>query len=301
MWTARGRSIGENGDVTDPVLETLVTGLVLPEGPRWHEGALWLSDIGGGRVLRVDPDSGAVDLITDAIGMPSGLGFLPDGDPIVVAMDEHKVYRLTPGGPKEHADLDEHCGGMLNDMIVDSQGRAYVDANGHSFFSEQHREPMTPDVLVLVTPDGKTRVVTEPMKGPNGVILTEDERTLISAESPGGQLTAFDVEADGTLTNRRLFASVGTAPDGICLDAEGAVWAAAPVTGEFLRVKEGGEITDRIPTPGRIALACVLGGEDRQTLFMMTAAPHDLNVLRVFKTDGAILKTKVAVPGAGRP
>ena len=284
-----------------PEFETVVTGLVIPEGPRWHDGSLWLSDIGGNRVLKVDAGAKAVEVITDALTMPSGLGFLPDGDPIVVSMDERKVYRLTPGGPKEHADLRQYCSGMLNDMIVDTQGRAYVDANGHSFFAEHSDEPRTDDVLVLVTPDGDTRVVTEPMKGPNGVILTEDERTLISAESPGARLTAFDVQPDGSLTNQRLFAECGTAPDGICLDAEGAVWVAAPVAGEFLRVKEGGEITDRIPLDDRIALACVLGGPDRRTLFMMTAAPHDLSVLKVKKTDGAVLRTQVTVPGAGRP
>jgi sugar lactone lactonase YvrE len=287
--------------VSDRALDVLVTGLVIPEGPRWHEGSLWLSDIGGDRVIRVDPATGAVDVVTDALTMPSGLGFLPDGDPIVVSMDERKVYRLTPGGPKEHADLRPFCSGMLNDMIVDSQGRAYVDANGHSFFADHTAEPRTPDVLVLVTPDGDARVVAEEMTGPNGVILTEDERTLISAESPAARLTAFDVEADGSLSNRRLFADVGTAPDGICLDAEGAVWVAAPVAGEFLRVLDGGEIAERIPVPGRIALACVLGGPDRRTLFMMTAAPHDLSVLKVKKTDGSVVTTEVAVPGAGRP
>jgi sugar lactone lactonase YvrE len=289
------------GPVTDPVPERVVSGLVIPEGPRWHKGSLWLSDIGGNRVIRVDPGSGEEETVTDAFTMPSGLGFLPDGDPLVVSMDEKKLYRITPGGPKEHADLRVHCSGMLNDMIVDSQGRAYVDANGHSFFAEQHDEPMTPDVLVLVTPDGEARVVADELRGPNGVRLTEDERTLISAESPAGRLTAFDVEADGSLTNRRLFADIGTAPDGMCLDAEGAVWAACPVTGEFVRVLDGGEITHRIPVPGRIALACVLGGEDRRTLFMMTAAPHDLSVLRVKKTDGAVERIQVDVPGAGRP
>src|SRR5262249_33908200 len=203
---------GHMSEHTD--LETVVSGLVIPEGPRWHEGSLWLSDIGGGRVLRGGPANGDVEVVTDALTMPSGLGFLPDGDPIVVSMDERKVYRLTPGGPKEHADLRQFCSGMLNDMIVDSHGRAYVDANGHSFFADHPEEPRSPDVLVLVTPDGEARVVTEEMRGPNGVILTEDERTLISAESPGQRLTAFDVQPDGSLTNRRLFAEVGTAPDG---------------------------------------------------------------------------------------
>jgi sugar lactone lactonase YvrE len=246
----------------------LVEGLVFPEGPRWHDGRLWFSDMHARAVMTVDID-GKLERIANVPERPSGLGFLPDGRLLVVSMRDRRLLRLDPDLLREHADLTDVAGGDLNDMVVDSQGRAYVGNFGYDY--NEGGEPRAAN-LVMVTPDGAVRVVADELKFPNGPVITPDGRTLILAETAGRRLTAFDIAEDGGLSNRRVFADLGkAAPDGICMDAEGAVWLGSPGTQEFLRVREGGEVAGRIPTPGRWAVACAMGGPEGKTLFLLTA------------------------------
>ena len=227
-------------------VHTLLDGLRFTEGPRWHDGALWFSDMHDHRVLRVTPDGAASTVVEIYDDEPSGLGWLPDGRLLVVAMETQRLLRVEPDGSiATHADLSSAARGDLNDMIV--------------------------------------------------------------AESGGACLTAFDVAADGTLSGRRPFAALTTpvagrpaVADGICLDAEGAVWYADPLGGFVARVREGGEVTDRIPCDGVIPVACVLGGPERRTLYMCVAAHWRRSELADKRT-ARIDEVHVDVPGAGRP
>jgi sugar lactone lactonase YvrE len=280
-------------------LERFVKGLAFPESPRWHEGRLWFSDFYERRVLRVGED-GRVETVCEVPGQPSGLGWLPDGRLLVVSMNDRRLLRLDGGVLVAVADLSRFAGGPCNDMLVDGHGRAYI---GNFGFDLQGRAPFAATGLVLVTPDGAARVVAPDMHFPNGTVLTPDGRTLIVAESYGQRLTAFDVAADGTLANRRVWAQLegrGLGPDGICLDAEGAIWLASPVSREVLRVREGGAVTDRLPTEGQ-AVACTLGGADRRTLFVLTGRVMTTPQQSLAERSGAIWTMRVPVAGAGRP
>lgn len=282
-----------------PDLLPFVKGLAFPESPRWHDGALWFSDFYERRVSRVTPD-GQVEPVVDVPGQPSGLGWLPDGRLLVVSMNDRRLLRLDGRSLVEVADLSGLAPAPCNDMLVDARGRAYI---GNFGFDLQARAPFAPTALIMVTPDGAARVVAQEMHFPNGAVLTPDGRTLIVGESYGQRLTAFDVAADGTLANRRIWAQLhgkGVGPDGICLDSEGAVWLASPVSREVLRVREGGEVTHRIPTQAQ-AVACMLGGEERRTLFVLTGRVLVTPEQSLAERSGMILTTRVDVPGAGLP
>lgn len=248
-------------------LQPFVTGLAFPEAPRWHAGALWFSDFYLQRVLRASPEGRMETVAELADDQPSGLGWLPDGTLLVVGMKKRQLLRVGPGGTTVLAELSAFAPAPCNDMLVDAQGRAYI---GNFGFDLHARAPFAPTVLLMVAPDGAVRVVADEMHFPNGMALVPDGRTLIVAESYGKRLTAFDVRPDGTLHGRRIWAQFedkGVAPDGICLDGEGAVWMASPVSREVLRVREDGEVTHRIPTPQQ-ATACALGGADGRTLYV---------------------------------
>jgi len=280
-------------------LETLVEGIVFGEGPRWHAGRLYYSDIKSHRVEAVDLD-GKRETVARLPGEPSGLGWLPDGRMLVVSMEDHRLLRADPDGLREVADLSPHCGGKANDMVVDAQGRAYVGNIGFDLDAQ----PIAPKPtnLVRVDPDGSVHVAARELWCPNGLAITADGRTLVAAESAAGRLAAFDVAADGSLSGQRVFATLpeGAAPDGICVDAEDAVWVASPTTREFLRVREGGEVAERIPSGDRIAIACALGGPGRRTLFLITSTTTSLAEAGRGRT-GRIETCEVAVPGAGWP
>ena len=280
-------------------LGTLVDGIVFGEGPRWHAGRLFFSDIKGHRVEAVDLE-GTRETVALLRGEPSGLGWLPDGRLLVVSMLDHRLLRLDPEGLREVADLSPHCGGRANDMVVDAQGRAYVGNIG--FDLEAQPIAPRPTSLVRVDPDGSVHVAARELWCPNGLAITADGRTLVVAESAAGRLAAFDVAADGSLSGQRIFAALpeGAAPDGICVDAEDAVWVASPTTREFLRVRAGGEVAERIPTGERIAIACALGGPARRTLFLITSATMSLAEAGRGRF-GRIETCAVAVPGAGWP
>ena len=294
-------------------LETtiLLDGLRFPEGLRWHEGRLWFSDMYAGKVMTVDLQ-GRADTIVEVPGEPSGLGWLPDGRLLVVSMTDRRLLRLDPEGLVEVADLSGLVSHDPNDMVVDHQGRAYVGNVGFSLREEYPRYATAE--IVLVTPEGEARVVAEEMAFPNGTVITPDGNTLVVAESWGGLLTAFDIEADGSLSNRRVWAELDHIPlpggsldidtyaslldglllaDGLSLDAEGAIWFASPTSVDVVRVREGGQVLRRVKT-SMSPKACTLGGADRRTLFVgsSTGGPESV---------GCIEMVEVEVPGAGLP
>jgi sugar lactone lactonase YvrE len=275
----------------------LLDGLAFAEGPRWHDGKLFFSDMHDGKVLAVDLD-GKVELVARVAAEPSGLGWLPDGRLLVVSMQDRRLLRLDPDGLHEVADLSRLATCHCNDMVVDAQGRAYVGNFGFDLHLE--KPEFRKAEIVLVEPDGRARVAADELSFPNGTVITPDGRTLIVGESFAARLTAFDVAADGSLSDRRLWAKLENAvPDGICLDAEGAIWVASPVSAEVLRVHEGGRVSERIPVATQ-AFACMLGGPDRRTLFVCTAEESHPERSRAKRTS-RIEMVRVDVPGAGLP
>ncbi len=232
--------------------------LAFPESPRWHDSVLWFSDFHTQRVQRVDL-AGRCETVLTVPGQPSGLGWLPDGTLLVVSMTDRRLLRFSGNALNEVADLSALAPFHCNDMVVDGKGRAYVGNFGFDFAAKQ---PPRSTCLLLVQPDGHTSVVADDLLFPNGAVITPDGRTLIVAETYAARLTAFDIAGDGSLSGRRIWAALGNAaPDGICLDAEGAIWLASPTSREVLRVREGGEVTQRCATPGQ-AVACTLGGPE---------------------------------------
>ena len=277
--------------------EIVATDIAFGEAPRWHDGAFWWSDMHGDRVQRLS--ASGIETVCDVPMQPSGLGWLPDGRLLVVSMADKRVLRREADGSLvTHADLSELAPRRLNDMTVDRQGGAYV---GNFGFELDPQEAPAPTVLCRVDPGGGVRVVADELMFPNGMVLSEDGKVLVVAETYGARLSAFDVAEDGALSNRRVWAQLadGAVPDGICLDAAGAIWVASPTTHVCLRVREGGEVLERIPT-GRGAYACMLGGEERRTLYVCTADSHDPARQRR-ERNGRIEAFTVAVPGAGLP
>jgi sugar lactone lactonase YvrE len=273
--------------------EVLTSGLVFGEGPRWHYDRLWFSDMHGEAVWTVDL-SGKRDLVVELPGRrPSGLGFLPDGDLLIVSMLEREILRWNESGTTLHADLSNLVADACNDMVVSSEGRAYVG----SF------PPASAPVgsLIMVDADGEPHVVAEEMIIPNGSVITPDGTTLIVAESLGRRLTAFTIQPDGSLVDRRVYADCpGRGPDGICLDEEGGVWTAMTLAREFQRILPGGEVTESISIDGRMAIACALGGPDRRTLFLLSALEHSAEAL-AGTHEGRIDIVEVPVAGVGIP
>ncbi len=276
-------------------LEVLLDGLRFPEGPRWHEGRLWFSDMHDQRVVALGLD-GASETVVETPQHCSGLGWLPDGRLLVVSMQDRRLLRLDPEGLSVLAELSEVATFHCNDMVVDAQGRAYVGNFG--FDLHEQGKPVPAD-LALVRPDGRVERAAEGLRFPNGTVITPDGHTLVIGESFGACLTAFDVGPDGRLSNRREWARLEQAmPDGICLDAEGGIWLASPVSHGVLRVLEGGEVTHRIPVEEQ-AFACMLGGPERRHLFVCTAGASGPKETHV--RSGRIEVVEVDVPGAGLP
>jgi sugar lactone lactonase YvrE len=285
---------------------TLLTGLHFGEGPRWHDGRLWFSDFHAHAVSSVSLAGEArVELAID--DQPSGLGWLPDGSLLVVAMTQRQLLRRAPDGAVSvHADLSGIATFHANDMVVDAAGRAYVGNFGFDLAAEMARvglegvmaNPGLAD-LALVHPDGRVEVAATGLAFPNGSVITPDGRTLIVGETFGARLTAFDIAADGTLSNRRTWAPLAPRlPDGIALDAEGCIWVANPMAPECVRVAEGGAVREVIATD-QPCYACMLGGDDGRTLFMLTAPP--LTDPPAPSPAGRILVATVEVGRAGRP
>jgi len=274
----------------------LVTGLVVGESPRWHDGRLWYANWGAQEIQAVDA-SGHGEVIARG---PKPVGYcidwLPDGALIVTGEDK-LLRRAADGSFTTHADLGA-LGQGWNEVTVDGRGNIYVNSVGFRFGQEDFR----PGTIAVVRPDGTATQVADNIAFPNGMVITPDNSTLVIAESWANKLTAFDIERDGSLSNRRIWAEVSG--DGICLDAEGAIWCSGVSgnTPECLRVREGGEVVERI-TLDRACFACMLGGEDGRTLFLMTAEWRGVERMgELFRSQtGQVQTMRVDVPHAGRP
>ncbi len=292
-------------------LRVVLDGYSYLECPRWHDGRLWVSDFYTDQVIATD-GRGQVDRVAEVTGQPSGLGFLPDGRALIVSMRDHRILvREESGELREHADLSGAVSGVLNDMVVDEQGRAYV---GNFGFDLMGGAALRYTTLTRVDPDGSVTTVADDLGFPNGMVILPGG-VLVVAETFAGRLTAFDIDADGGLGNRRVWAQFGptpqtedvgeaaqvleVGPDGICLDAEGAIWVADGLHGRAIRVREGGEIVDEV-VAGTGVFACMLGGDDGRTLFLCAApsfAEHERKPVR----EAQLLATEVAVGHAGLP
>ena len=242
---------------------TLIDHGTFYEGPRWHDGRWWVSDFYRRVVLSFDPDGGDLreELVVEQL--PSGLGWTPDGDLLVVSQMDHALLRRAADGTVTTvATFGEHCGGFANDMVVDAKGRAFIGNAGFDLMAGG--EPSTAN-LVRVDLDGTVVVAAEDLAFPNGSVITPDGSTLIVGETMGNRYTSFTIEDDGTLTHRRIWAEVPkVAPDGCGLDAEGRIWCADAFGKRCVLVEEGGLVVEEIPAPDGLGVyACMLGGPER--------------------------------------
>lgn len=279
--------------------DVVAAGFAFAENPRWHDGRLFFADIHGGRVCAMDAD-GTVETIVVPPDAPSGIGFLPDGSLLVVAVHEMKIMRWHGGQLTEHADLSGVAKVGLNDMLVDPAGRAYAVQYG---FDWRAGEAPVAAPLLMVRPDGRIGVAAEGLVTGNGMALTPDGRTFVIAESGACRLSAFDVDAEGGLSNRRIFAQLpdGHYPDGICLDSEGGAWVSCCWGPGVIRVEDGGKATHFVPIDGgRNPFACVFGGPDRRTLFICTAENEEPGEARA-RMSSRIEAIDVGFAGAGLP
>jgi sugar lactone lactonase YvrE len=293
-------------------IETVAEGFAFLECPRWHGDRLWFVDFYTYRVYSARSDGSDVRVEAEVPGQPSGLGWLPDGRLLIVSMKDARVLRREADGSLlTHADLSAMVGGHPNDMVVDRRGRAFVGEFG---FDLMAGAPLTPANLLRVDPDGTVTQAADDLWFPNGSVITEDD-VLVVGETFGNRVTAFDITDDGSLVNRRIWAQFGdlpnssdlnvalgelsVAPDGCCLDAEGALWIADAHGSRVIRVLEGGDIDDEIRV-GSGVFACMLGGADGRSLFIC-AAPDFAEEARKAAREGVLLATRVEVPHAGLP
>jgi sugar lactone lactonase YvrE len=273
--------------------KTLMTGLGLGESPRWHDGRLWFADWVAQEVVALDLD-GKAEVIANVRSLPFSIDWLPQG-PMVVTSGQ-KLLRMEPDGSlATHADLSELTHHGWNEIVVDGRGNTYVNNICFDFMGGAE---FAPGIIALVTPDGSVRQVADGIAFPNGMVVTPDNSTLIVAESFAGRLSAFDIDADGGLSNRRVWADLGEGGDGICIDAEGAVWT--PAMKACLRVREGGEVLERIELD-RFCFACMLGGADGTTLFMMAADWKGTENIGKGPRTGKVLAAEAPAPGVGWP
>jgi sugar lactone lactonase YvrE len=279
------------------------------EAPRWHDNRIWFSDFYAHEVVSANEDGTDVRVEAVVPNQPSGLGWLPDGRLLVVSMRDRKLLRREHDGAlATHADLSGEVDYHLNDMVVDQQGRAYV---GNFGFDLMGGAPVQSTSIHRVDPDGTTRPVAEDLWFPNGSVITSAGALLVG-ETMANRITAFDIEAGGTLVNRRVWAQFGERPndtdvgkalaalavasDGCCLDADGALWVADAAHGRVVRVKEGGHIVEQIQLETGV-FACTLGGSDNRTLFLCTA-PDFIEANRASAREAILLSLPVDVSAA---
>ena len=283
--------------MTPVKLKTVHDGGRYFEGPRWHAGRLWFVDCMERTLLSLSPSGECEQHAKFDDDTPCGLGILPDGRIIVLTMFKKRLFALRDGELSPYADLSGIATGTIDDMIVDGLGRAYVGDLGFEM-------PPPPDRgavgrIILVMPDGAARVGADGLRFPNGIAVSADNSRLVVAEMDGACLADYDIAADGGLTFRSRFGNMKS-PDGICLDADGAVWVASFEEDAFIRLDREGRELQRIKVPGRRALACVLGGEARRTLFCLSAATS-YEELRQRKSSSRIDVIEVDVAGSGKP
>lgn len=291
---------------------SVVTDLAYLEGPRWHDQRIWFSDFYTYRVYSAAEDGSDLRVEAEVPAQPSGLGWLPDGRLLIVSMRDARVLRREADGTLAcHADLSGYVNGLLNDMVVDTDGRLFVGEFG---FDLMAGAPLRPGVLLRVDPDGTVAKAAGDMWFPNGSVITGD-RTLLVDETFGNRVSAFDINDDGSLANRRVWAAFGeqpterelekmlpqiaVAPDGCCLDADGAMWIADGLGGRAIRVLPGGEIAEEVPA-GTGVFACMLGGSDGRTLYLCTAPDFDENN-RKNAREARLMTARVDTPHAGLP
>jgi len=276
--------------------QILMSGLAFPESPRWHDGRLWVSDWGAGEVIAIDAD-GRSEVVARLPSFPMCVDHLPDGQLIIVSSTDRRLLRQEPDGSLfSYADLAGLSDHPWNDIVVDGRGNAYVNNIGFDFPGGEFR----PGIVALVTPDGTARQVADGVAFPNGMVVTPDNETLIVAESYSNKLTAFDIAADGSLSSGRLWAEVDDHPDGICLDAEGAIWYGDVGNKHCVRVREGGEVLQSIELD-RGCFACILGGPDRMTLYIAANEWSGPENMAGGSRAGQVVVRPAPAPGAGWP
>ncbi|HEX8917456.1 MAG TPA: SMP-30/gluconolactonase/LRE family protein [Chloroflexota bacterium] len=278
-------------------VQILMEGIAFGECPRWHDGRLWFADWGAEELIAVDL-AGTSEVILHVASFPFSFDWLPDGRLLVVSARDRKLLRKESNGSLvTHADLRSLSDHPWNEIVADGRGNIYLNSIGFDFPGGE----FAPGIVALVTPDGSVRQVADDVAFPNGMAVTPDNATLILAESYKNRLTAFDINADGSLTNRRIWAETGDDhPDGICLDAEGAVWYGDVGNERCVRIKEGGEVLQTIELD-RGCFACMLGGADRRTLFMIAREWSGLQGAAVPERTGQVLIAVAPAPGAGWP
>ena len=277
----------------------LVTeGLAFGESPRWHDGRLWLCNWGTGEIIAVDVHGNREIMLTVPAVLPYCIDWLPDGRLLVVSGREGLLLRQEADGRLvTYADLRGLSKSPWNEIVVDGRGNIYVNGGGPAPAAGEYFGPGT---IVLIMPDGAVRQVADNIAFANGMAVTPDNRTLMLAESHGNRLTAFDIAADGSLSNRRVWADLDGYPDGICLDAEGAAWYADVPNKRCVRVREGGEVL-QIVTVDRGCFACMLGGADRRTLFIVAAEWRGFEHMVSDARTGQVLSVEAPAPGIGWP
>lgn len=293
---------------------TLLEGGAFFEGPRWRDGTWWVSDFYRHTVSTVSTD-GRERVLLEVEGQPSGLGWMPDGSLLVASMTDRRVLRRTlDGAVTVHADIAEHCTGVLNDLVVDDRGRAYVGDFGFDLM--EFDDPVETSVK-RIDPDGTVAVVAEGMQFPNGMVIADAGATLIVGETLGNRYTSFHIEEDGSLSGRAVWAALGpevtftaaidtmaqlrVAPDGCTFDAEGHVWAADAIGNRCIRIARGGDIVESITPPGGLGVyACMLGGDDGRTMLLCCAPDYFANNRRDTR-EAVLMTTRVDVPHGGLP
>jgi len=280
-----------------PDPKPLLAGLVFPESPRWHGDRLWLADWGAQQIIAVDLE-GKSEVMGHVASFPFSIDWLPDGRLLVVSAAERRLLREAPDGAlAPYTDLSGLSRWPWNEIVADGRGNTYVNNIGFDFPGGE----FDPGIIALVTPDGSAQVVADGVAFPNGMAVTPDNATLIVAESYANLLTAFSIAADGTLADRRVWADLpGDHPDGICLDADGAVWYADVGNRHCVRVAQGGEVRQSVGLD-RGCFACILGGPDGRTLFAVANQWEGTSAMGEAKAAGQVLAVQAPAPAAGWP
>jgi sugar lactone lactonase YvrE len=277
-------------------VKALMKGLGFGESPRWHEGRLWFSNWGMQEVVAVDLDGRSEVIVRVPTTIPFSIDWLLDGQLLIVSGPERLLLRREADGSLvTHADLRQLTDHSCNEIVVDGRGNAYVNGGGFDL------PGVASGMIALVTASGSARQVADGLAFPNGMAVTSDNSTLIIAESHGRRLTAFDIAADGGLSNRRVWADLGDGvPDGICIDADNAVWYADVPNKRCVRVREGGEVLKTV-NADRGCFACTLGGMGKKTLFIMAAEWHGFAKMMDGMGTGQVLTVEAPAPGVGWP